>query len=256
LPSHDALALERLAYEGWPAEEVKHLGGWRLRHTRGVTLRANSAWTCATEGSLSLGHRIAAVERFYADRAAPPVFQLGALAPRGLDAALTLRGYQRKARVSLQVACIDEVARPRGPRDGGPHVTVDGSPGTAWWDLCTRRGRFADAEDVLERILGRLGTRALFALGEAANGEPAAIGLGVVQGAWLGVFSMRTLPEHRCQGLGRAVLAALAHTGRAQGVENVYLQVEIDNPSALALYRHAGFRGRAAHHYRVGPTPA
>jgi ribosomal protein S18 acetylase RimI-like enzyme len=51
----------------------------------------------------------------------------------------------------------------------------------------------------------------------------------------------------RCGG----VLRALAETAFEAGVDRMYLQVERDNPAAIALYAAASFRELYGYHYRV-----
>ncbi len=63
---------------------------------------------------------------------------------------------------------------------------------------------------------------------------------------------MRTVevsPEHRRQGLGRQVLAALVGWGAEQGATTAYLQVLADNEPARALYDGLGFRTHHVHRY-------
>ncbi len=48
-------------------------------------------------------------------------------------------------------------------------------------------------------------------------------------------------PEQRGQGLGRQLSHALCSRLRAQGVRHVGLNVRVDNPTAVALYRSLGF---------------
>ena len=119
-----------------------------------------------------------------------------------------------------------------------------------WWSVAGERSRFAAVPDVYRALLARLGPRAGFGLARR-RGEPAATGLGVVENGWAGVFSMLTLPEQRGAGAGRAVLGALARWAAARGAQRLYLQVERDNPAALALYAGAGFRERYGYHYRL-----
>jgi GNAT superfamily N-acetyltransferase len=102
---------------------------------------------------------------------------------------------------------------------------------------------------VYRALLGRLCGRAGFAL-VRTRGEPAAVGLGVVEPPWAGVFSMLTLPALRGQRLGEAVLGALARWALARGASRLYLQVEVDNEAARRLYARAGFAPRYAYHYR------
>nr|WP_246482709.1 GNAT family N-acetyltransferase [Brachybacterium halotolerans] len=61
-----------------------------------------------------------------------------------------------------------------------------------------------------------------------------------------------TDPARRREGLGTAVVRTLLAAARVQGAERALLEVETDNPAALALYRKRGFRRIGAYHYRVG----
>ncbi len=245
--------LEAIAFEAWPAAEVVDLDGWRLRHTApGITRRGNSVWPGAARGGLDLERRIQQAVAFYARRGVPPRFQLTPVSrPPGLDAALEARGWEPEAPVSIQLAPAARI-----PRGASAHVTagVADRLDADWFQVAGVRSRFGDAQEAFRGFLGRIGARAGFALARRA-GEPAAAGLGVRHGDWVGVFSMFTLPEHRGAGLGRAVLGALAAWAADGGSRHLYLQVERDNPAALALYHRAGFTERYGYHYRRAPGP-
>jgi N-acetylglutamate synthase len=236
-------ALEECALRAWPAAEILEVDGWRLRHTSGVTRRANSAWIDG--GDLDLEARIDTVERFYAERGQPAMFQVGPLAPAQLDGALERRGYAIDAPVSVQVADAGQMAVA-----GAHEVVLAAQPPAEWMEISARRGRFAAVEPIYRALLQRLQPRAVYAFARA-GGVPAAVGMAVMDDGWAGIFSMLTLPSQRRQGLGRAVLAALA--GAADRCR-LYLQVEQENAAALALYRACGFRERYRYHYRVRQT--
>jgi GNAT superfamily N-acetyltransferase len=244
--------IEHCALAAWPAEQEQALAGWRLRATRGVTRRANSAWTGKTEGSLPLEDRVDQVERFYAQRGLPSTIQLaGETAPNGLDALLARRGYRIDAPVSVQTA---DARRVTGERTS-PSIATRIEPRVfdGWLALSARRGRFAAVEDVYRGLLERIGDGAMFCLAELA-GQPAGVGLAVMSnGDWCGLFSMLTLPDHQRQGVARAIVGALARAAVARGAGSLYLQVERANLTAGALYARLGFTGRYEYHYRVGP---
>ncbi len=170
-------------------------------------------------------------------------------APPGLDAALAGRGWELEAGVSIQIASLDGLAEPEAP---GVATAVEEEPDADWFHVAGERSRFGEAQDAYRGFLARIGPAAGFALARL-GGEPAAAGLGVVRGDWAGVFSMFTLPERRRRGGGRAVLGTLAGWARRRGASRLYLQVERDNPGALALYAGAGFREAYGYHYRRAP---
>ncbi len=59
-------------------------------------------------------------------------------------------------------------------------------------------------------------------------------GLGAIQ-------NLGTTPEHRGQGLGRALMLAALAGFRAAGLRRAYLEVTAQNDSAIRLYRRIGF---------------
>jgi GNAT superfamily N-acetyltransferase len=247
-PDPEILAIERAAFDAWPAAEVATLGGWRLRFNHGVTNRAGSVWPGPGEAPEPLEARIDAVERFYAERGSPACFQLSPAAePAGLDATLAARGYEAFAEVSVEVAAAAQVAVPAAP---GLLARCTDDFDEEWFDVGGRRGRFSGpAAAIYRAMLERLRGRAGFA-SAAVGGEIAAVGLCVAAPPWAGVFSMLTLPGFRGQRLGAGVLGAIAGWALDRGAERLYLQVEVENTAARSLYARAGFAPRYAYHYR------
>ena len=250
----ETLAIERAAFDAWPAAEVETLGGWRLRFNHGITNRASSVWPGPGRCELALHTRIAAVERFYAERGGPACFQLSpASDPPDLDDVLAARGYEVFAPVSVEVADLSRVAS--AALVTGVEAQCSNALFEEWFDVSGRRGRFrGEAIAVYRALLERLHGRAGFALARR-SGEAAAVGLAVAAPPWVGVFSMLTLPSHRRQRLGEAVLGAIARWAGERGAERMYLQVELDNAPARALYARTGFEPRYEYHYRRQPDP-
>jgi ribosomal protein S18 acetylase RimI-like enzyme len=245
------LDLEERAFRAWPAEQVQVLDGWRLRYNRGVTRRASSVWPNRCDQALSLDRRIEAVEAFYGERGAEALYQITSVAqPLDLDQTLASRGYRHEAPVAVEIARPEDACATMAP---GLGVRLEGRVPARWFEISAVQGRFAAVADTYRALLDRLDGRALYALGEL-DGAPAAVGLGVTDGEWLGVFSMHTLAPYRRRGLGAAILAELANAARARGLTGLYLQVEVENEAARALYRKAGFRESYRYHYRRAPA--
>ncbi|HEX2892410.1 MAG TPA: GNAT family N-acetyltransferase [Marmoricola sp.] len=74
-----------------------------------------------------------------------------------------------------------------------------------------------------------------------------------LDGDWLGVHDVRVEPEHRRQGLARAVVAALLGWGSERGATTVWLHVETGNDAAIALYEGMGLQVHHACRYLGAP---
>ena len=245
--------IETLARDAWPAAQQDLLNGWQLRSTYGITRRANSVWPNGADGEASLDEKLNDVELFYAVYDMPVRFQISpAVRPPDLDIVLAMRGYQRDAETAVQTAELNAVLANTGPNlpQPGFGVEINEDFHEPWFQTYCEIEQFgtraaAVRRDIIQRIRARTG----FALASVGD-EAVALGLGVVSGEWLGVFSMATRANMRRRGVATNVLHALAGWAQGYGVRRVYLQVMLINPGALALYRRCGFTTFYHYHYR------
>jgi GNAT superfamily N-acetyltransferase len=244
--------VEELAANAWPAYVVQVVGGWRLRFTPGVRARrSNSVLPLDDDGSVALEERLKVVEAFYGRRDTPVRYQISpAVAPDGLDVLLEERGFAVEAPVHVQTAPIDRVVAGTSGAAFEGLVRIASQPNEPWLATWTELYRRGDPKTVRRLVLDRIRPRTGFALLEA-GGRAMAVGMGVAERGWVGVFSMGTLPRVRRQGAGRAVLNALARWGESEGATRAYLQVEEDNEPAQRLYDGGGFRTTYDYHYRT-----
>lgn len=243
-------ALEQLAANAWPAAETASVDGWLCRYAASSSRRLNSVLPLQTEGQLGLDERIAAVEQFYSRRQTPARFQVSpAAAPYSLDDDLKTRGYDLVGTILVQTAAVKDVQTRCGRLTSGRIVVADQCP-DSWFDTYLRAepGREKTAAD-RRAVLARIAPPTAYVTWEVV-GEAAAIGLGVLEQGWLGVFCMATLPAYRRQGGATAILGALAEWGAGQGAEESYLQLFARNAAALAVYGRAGFTTLYPYHFR------
>ena len=248
------LTLETIAANAWPAAEVEACHGWRLRQTAGVTRRANSVWPNGDTGGAPLAAKLARAEAFYAERNLPVIFQIcDAMQPADLDAQLEARGYRAEAHTHVQSAPLAAMLAklPSLRHDPMFEVEVQETFDPFWFELyCASEEVAAGAAAIRRGILERIAPRRGFVLARRAD-EPAAVGLGVVETGWLGIFSMATLPQWRRRGAARAILRTLASWAQLHDAQHAYLQVMAHNASAQQLYTGAGFTTLYDYHYRV-----
>lgn len=254
-----ARLLDEVAANATPAPITRLVDGWLAKSAPGLPFRRANA-VLPADGAGSDPRRASAVldelAGWYAEQGRRLIVQVPSTDP-GLDALLAARGMAVEAPVDVLVA------RP------APHVAPHLVPGTTWardevevavtegvdeaW--AAEYGAVHGEDEVSRARVGAYG-RMLADLGSAAtaavarrDGEVAGVGFAVRERGWTGVFGMGTAAAHRRQGVARAVLTALA------GEADTYLQVEVDNPAAQALYRGLGFTPSHGYHYRVTASP-
>jgi ribosomal protein S18 acetylase RimI-like enzyme len=244
-------SLEEIAANAWPAAVVQIVDGWRLRFNWGITRRANSVWPNENGGGHSLAEKLALVEDFYAHRSGPARYQIcPAAQPANLDELLAARGYTTDARTAVQIASVETILA-RTETHPAHAVAMYETFDESWFDLyCQTEQVSPQAAEGRRGILQRIGPRTGFALLHTA-GQPAAIGLGVVERGWLGLFSIAAHPQFRRKGAATTMVHALAQWGQTYGVQQVYLQVMVENIPALALYRRFGIETLDHYYYRA-----
>ncbi|MFI7013170.1 GNAT family N-acetyltransferase [Streptomyces sp. NPDC050164] len=244
--------LARVAARAWRPVESERLGDWELRAASGFTRRANSVLPLGDPG-VSLDEALEAVRRWYAERGLPAYVQTATGAEGTqelLCAELEARGWVREVTAEMWVgplAPVADLAEPSG-------VALSREADEAWLARYQRKG----VSEVALRVLGS-GPSVWFATvtGSAEDEAPAAIGRCVVDGRWAGFAAVEVDPDLRRQGLGTAVMAALARRALDEGASAAWLQVEAENEGARALYAGMGFAAHHAyHHYRAPDAPA
>lgn len=256
VPEH-ALIVEELAANAWPAGTVQYVEGWRLRHTPEVQRRRSNSVLPPTHrrrGGLAAAEVLDIAEDFYARRGLPLVVQVSpAETRRALDQDLERRGLRATAHTVVLTADIDEVSAPGDAARDLPAVQV-GDLTDAWLEAWGAVENRSDVEATRRSVLARIGPPSGYAE-VVLDGEIAAVGLGVVERAWAGLFCMGTRPVYRRLGAGRAVLRGLAEWARRHDATRLYLQVEADNAAARHLYADAGFAHSHSYHYRTAAGP-
>ncbi len=204
----------------------------------------------AGRDEVPLADRIALVHEFYARWGGTVRYQISPAArPPDLDAVLAELGFQVEAPVHVQTAALDDVLdRTAGPAPAA--VLVEEEIDDRWLATTNELFQRSDAGTMRQRILERIAPATGFALLEL-EGVPAAVGMGVVERGWLGIYSMGTSPQYRSRGAATAVLHALARWAREREASNAYLQVEVENEPAHRLYARMGFETAYRYHYRT-----
>lgn len=241
--------IEEVSLNAWPALQSLLFDGWILRFSQGYTKRANSI-NALYPSSLDVENKIARCESRYQESGLPPVFRLTPfVSPPGLDRVLADRGYRQ-----IDVTLV--LYRKLEPEAVGPTApgVLQNEELDAWLDLfCCFSGSSLDQHQTHREILQAIAPRRLLA-SLAADGQPVACGLGVLEDNVLGLFDLVTAPQQRRRGYGTGLVSDMLDWARQNGATQAYLQVVSDNEPARRLYARLGFEELYRYWYRVPPA--
>jgi GNAT superfamily N-acetyltransferase len=134
---------------------------------------------------------------------------------------------------------------------GDREVRVTSEPGDAWAAMYHYRGQ-DHLPPIARKVLTSAEDQSFVSIWSGA--EVLAIARLSVADGWAGITAVEVSPACRRQGLGTAITAAACREAQRNGIRQVFLQVEVTNDPARALYERLGFRYSHRYHYRVAPV--
>ena len=258
--------LELIAAGHWRGTQEERLGDWLLRAADGFTGRANSALAVGDPG-MPLADALAAVTGWYHARGLPPMIAVpvplagdGSPPPRpghDLDQFLAQRDWAtRPGPAFVMVAGASAARGPLSSPPGtglpsGTTLRVDAEPDDAWLSMYHYRGR--ELPPIARALLLSAPWQGFASIRDEA-GAPIAIARLSVGGGWAGITAVEVSAARRRQRLGTMITQAACAQATRRGAQRVFLQVEVDNAAAQAMYQRCGFTYSHRYHYRVAPA--
>jgi N-acetylglutamate synthase len=248
------IELERSAAAHWRGTEEQWLGEWLLRAADGFTGRANSALALGDPG-VPLDAALDYVTGWYRARGLPAMISvplpLAADGRDGLDAELTERAWATRPGPAFVMVADLPLAVAGSGLPTGAEVAAEADPDAAW--LARYHYRGTDTQPpVMREVLASAQDQAFISI--RTESEVLAIARLSIADGWAGLTAVEVNPGHRRAGLGLAITAAACAEAVRRDVRRVFLQVEVGNAAARALYERCGFRYSHRYHYRMPPV--
>jgi len=242
--------IEKAALNAWPALHQMVYDGWMLRFSNGYTKRANSV-NPLFESTIDVGEKIALCEAVYTAQGLRPTFRLTPFAsPPNLDLVLEARGYQTLDRTLVMALDMETCRDLPAPPGSLRRESVE-----TWMPLfCQLKGARLETHQTHQAILQAIPAETYPASRQDRTGRTVACGLGVLEGEFVGLFDLFTLPQARNQGHSTQLVLELLAWARRQKAHYAYLQVVEDNAPARRVYEDKiGFREIYRYWYRIPP---
>ena len=251
--------LEKVMAKGWQALDRGGVGEWVLRASEGFTGRANSALVVG-DPSLPVDKAIDYVEKWYAERDRPPIFQVHGERGFVVDeipaaAALIERGYavgggrhdwQRVLVMTGLSASVPPLTEESAP------VTADAELKLDW--LMSYGEQRTIVPGATEAVLTGSDGQLFLSVTDPESGRIIALARMAIHPGWAGVFGLWVHPDHRRQGLATTVVSAIAMVARENNMPAMYLQVSSDNADGVAFWERLGFGVHHEYTYLARPT--
>lgn len=224
------------------------LDGWLLRFSPGKAKRARSIHALAP-GRTPVAAKLARAQDYYAQAGLPLVLRITPFSqPAGIDHELAAAGLQHFGPTAVLAADLAELDR-RVVLPSGVELTALAHADFARIVGGLRGSPAAQQQAHAQRLAASPTPYRAFALMQ--DGAILACGQFAREDRYVGLYDVFTAPQARNRGLARTLCAALLSQAEAQAATTAYLQVEVENSAALAVYRRLGFAQGYRYHYRA-----
>lgn len=250
-PRFDSHLLSRVEDAGLNASappQQRWVDGWLVRFCAGKAKRARCI-NAVADGRLSVAARLAQCEQLYAEMRLPLVVRITPFTrPAHLDDTLAEMGLRTIDDTRVMVLDrLDDIAAPEWPAGWSIHNI--GLDPFAQRVGVLRGSPLSQRQAHAERLLHSPVPFTAFELRE--QGEVLACGQYAMEGDLVGLYDVFTAPALRGRGCARRLCQHLLVHARSRGARHAYLQVEVGNLPARAVYHQLGFADGYAYHYRT-----
>ena len=251
------LTIEELSANAFPALSTLLVNGWILRFAEGYAKRANSVSPLYPCG-IDVVKNVELCEKIYLSKKLNPVFKLTECENGFLiDNILQSRGYEYEAKTNILLKDLSKEKEVENAGEGPNECTNASSVSSYrsceedWFEAFTRMNKVSNANKAtLRKILNSLIPDAFYGFYKE-NNEILAVGLGVMERGFIGMFDIYVDEAHRRKGLATKIMNKLISEGVAHGCDYSYLQVIDDNENAKLLYKKLGYEKQYSYWYRV-----
>jgi N-acetylglutamate synthase len=240
--------IEELSMNAFPALSTVLLNGWVLRFANGYAKRANSVnpiYKCNND----LVNNIELCEKMYKSKGIDTVFKLTENDDSyKIDEILKKRGYSYEAKTNVM---LKDIGNLEATDKENRNVVIYKEINEKWFEAFTRINKInPNNTQTLKLMLNRI-IPEVYCAGIIEEEEIIAVGLGVAQGEYVGMYDICVQEDKRRRGLGTRIMKSLINEASRDGYKYSYLQVVDANEAAKLLYQGLGYQKQYSYWYRV-----
>lgn len=240
--------IEELSMNAFPALSTMLVNGWVVRFGKGYSRRANSVniiYPCSVE----VRDNISLCEEMYKAQNLNTVFKLTERKQDfDMDVLLEGLGYGYEAKTNIM---LKNIKNAEIDEETNTQVVIYREFREDWLKAyMTMNNANPEHFTTIEKIIRSIQPQTYYAC-IIEDGVISAVGLGVGEQKYVGMFDICVDKEKRRRGLGEKIMKKLIYEAAKDGYEYSYLQVVDDNEPAKKLYEKLGYKKQYSYWYRV-----
>ncbi len=243
----DIQKMEELSMNAFPSLQTQLLDGWILRFSNGYAKRANSI-NPLYNSQADIKQKIETCENVYQRKGLKVIYKLTTqVFPDELDKILEQRGYNLTGVTSVQLLSLEE----RETFLSNKALIYNQLDETWFTNFCELNHIDDIDQQTLKQMLRNINADVCYVCLINNKSEILACGMGVLEEEWIGLYDIVTSEKHRNKGYGIELVSSILNWGKMHGAKKAYLQVMLNNTSAIGLYAKLGFSEVYKYWYRI-----
>lgn len=231
--------IEDFSLNAWPSHQIQFYDGWLLRFSYFYTHRTNSVEQIGPS-SIPIEEKIDFCEDAYRRWGTPAIFKITPLLEEDFEQRLIRRNYQVQHITQVMLLNYSDWT----PKEPQIPVLLEHTINDRWINgLFSLKGTTnAIHRQIVPSMYRAIPKDTLSASVVNEKGQIIAIGMGILDRDYIGIYAIHVHPHYRGRGLARSICRSLLLTGYRRGLSGAYLQVVEGNCPAKNLYLSLGFK--------------
>lgn len=240
--------IEDFSLNAWPSHQIQLYDGWLLRFSYFYTHRTNSVEQIGAS-TIPLEEKIDFCENAYRRWGTPSIFKITPLLDENFENHLIQRGYLTQHITEVMILNFQHYTL------GCSNVPVqlENTINTRWINslFALKSTTSAIHRQIVPSMYQAIPKDTLAASIINEQGQIVAIGLGILDRSYMGIYAIHVHPHYRGLGYARSICSSLLNIGKEMGLDGAYLQVVHGNTPAKNLYMSLGFQNFYKYWFRV-----
>lgn len=240
--------IEELSMNALPALSTVLVNGWILRFANGYTKRANSI-NPLYPTSIDIMDNIKICDEIFRGNNQDTVFRFTEKEDNfEIDSILEKEGYIYKDKTNVMLKSISNYEIDKGYTEG---IVISENLNNEWFQAFTKMNKIGEKNSLtLKEMLGKIIPTTYYCY-LLEKEEIVAVGLGVAERGYVGIYDIYVGEEHRRKGFGYKIMENILYKAAKDGCDYSYLQVVDSNEKAKSLYDKLGYKKQYSYWYRI-----